>query len=282
MISITGNSINNWDDNGVENIDDPVFVTSCGYQKFITRNYRITRDLGRVDYQIIYLLKGKGYYNFGKGTVEIPEGNLIVFQPGQPQNYEYHFKDFTELYWLHFSGNSVRELLGKCNLLGKQAYYTGVLSPCIELFKKIINEVQIKKPMFQSIASANLTELFCIFARELSGGPSKSLVMTNDSFKNITIYMYSNYNKKIKVEDLAGMCNLSLHRFAHKFKDLIGVTPIEYLTRIRINEAKYLLSNSFLNISEISSIVGYDNPLYFSRVFKKVTGLSPRNYVNST
>jgi AraC family transcriptional regulator, arabinose operon regulatory protein len=279
MISITGNSINNWDDNGVENTDDPVFVTSCGYQKFITRNIRFARDHGRVDYQIIYLLKGKGYYNFGKGTVEIPEGNLIVYIPGQPQNYEYHFKDSTELYWLHFSGYAARELLAKSNFLDKQVYYIGMLSSCIELFKKIINEVQIKKPLYQSIASSNLTELFCILSRELSDRIPKNFDIPNDSFKNIAFYMYSNYNRKIKVEELAGICNLSLHRFTHKFKDLIGMTPVECLTKIRIDEAKYLLSNSFLNISEISSIVGYDNPLYFSRVFKKVTGLSPRNYI---
>jgi AraC-like DNA-binding protein len=74
------------------------------------------------------------------------------------------------------------------------------------------------------------------------------------------------------------MCSLSLFRFIHKFKDLTGMTPIEYLTQIRINEAKFLLSNSPLNVAEISSIVGYDDPLYFSRVFKKVTGISPKNY----
>lgn len=279
MISITGNSINNWDDNGVENSDEPIFVTSCGFQKFITRNFRITRDRGRVDYQIIYLLKGKGYYNFGKGFVEVPEGSLIVYLPDQPQNYEYRFKDSTELYWLHFSGYAVRDTLARCNLLGKQMHYIGTQSAYAELFKKIIHEVQIKKPLFQNIVSANLNELFCYMARELTGRVSQNIVMSNDYFKNITIFMSSNYNKKIKVEELAEMCNLSLHRFTHKFKDLIGMTPIEYLTKIRIDEAKYLLSNSFLNISEISSIVGYDNPLYFSRVFKKVTGLSPRNYV---
>lgn len=279
MISITGNSINNWDDNGILNTDDPVFVTSCGFQKFITRNFRITRDSGRVDYQIIYLVKGKGYYDFGKGTTEVPEGNVILYLPDQPQNYEYRFKDNTELYWMHFSGFAARELLAKCNLLGKQVHYVGMHSGFAELFKKIINEVQIKKQLFQNVASACLTELFCMMARELSGRMANNIVMSNDSFKNITVYMASNYNRKIKVEELADICNLSLHRFTHKFKDIIGMTPIEYLTKIRIEEAKYLLSNSFLNISEISSIVGYDNPLYFSRVFKKVTGLSPRNYV---
>ena len=282
MISITGNSINNWDDNGIENIHEPVFVTSCGYQKFITRNFRISRNHGRVDYQIIYLLKGKGFYSFGKEIVEIPEGNLIVFIPNQPQNYEYHFQDSTELYWLHFSGYAAKELLIRSNLLGKQVYFIGKISKCVELFKKIINEVQIKRPLFQSIASANLAELICIFGRKLSDRKSQNIVMSNDSFRNITIYMYSNYNRKMKVEELANICNLSLDRFTHKFKELIGMTPIECLTKIRVEEAKYLLSNSFLNITEISSIIGYDNPLYFSRVFKKITGSSPRNYISSS
>ena len=104
----------------------------------------------------------------------------------------------------------------------------------------------------------------------------------DDAIKNITIYMRENYRQKISIGELASKCNLSLFRFIHKFKDSTGMTPIEYLTRIRINEAKYLLANSPYNIAEISNIVGYNDPLYFSRVFKKMIGVSPKRYKNKT
>ena len=61
----------------------------------------------------------------------------------------------------------------------------------------------------------------------------------------------------------------------------MGVPPLKYLTSIRIARAKELLTGTDIPISEIGELVGYDNPLYFSKIFKKNTGLSPREYRRS-
>ena len=282
MISISGNAINNWDDNGIEELRYPLFVISAGYQKFVSKNFKIVRHKGRLDFQFIYLIKGKGFYNFRNAIDEIGEGNLIVYQPGQPQYYEYFFAHSTELYWMHFSGSQVFEWLEKSNLSDRYVYNVGIVRDCIDLFKRIIYELQIKKPLFEYIAGANLLELMFTFSRKLKTfDPGHDRIM-DETIKKITTYMYENYRRKITIGELANLCNLSLFRFIHKFKDSTGMTPVEYLTRIRINEAKYLLSNSPYNIAEISSIVGYNDPLYFSRVFKKIIGVSPKNYKSKT
>ena len=93
--------------------------------------------------------------------------------------------------------------------------------------------------------------------------------------------MHSCYNRKCTVNEFAVLCNLSVYRFIHNFKALTGMAPMEYITAIRIDKAKELLNSSSLNISEISAVVGYDNPLYFSRMFKKIIGTSPTNYRKS-
>jgi len=92
--------------------------------------------------------------------------------------------------------------------------------------------------------------------------------------------MHQNYNQKWSINDFAKLCNLSEYYFIHLFKEFTGMPPIQYLTNIRIDKAKELLLNSSLSIHEISYIVGYNNPLYFSRLFKKVTGVSATSYRN--
>ena len=58
----------------------------------------------------------------------------------------------------------------------------------------------------------------------------------------------------------------------------MGMTPMQYITFLRITRAKELLRSTDYSIQEISSMVGYENPLYFSRIFKKQTGYSPSEY----
>lgn len=65
------------------------------------------------------------------------------------------------------------------------------------------------------------------------------------------------------------------------FKTYYGLTPMDYLVKTRIDESKFLLTNSSLKIKEVANEVGYEDSLYFSKVFKKITGVSPKEYIRS-
>ncbi len=71
---------------------------------------------------------------------------------------------------------------------------------------------------------------------------------------------------------------MSTSWFIRSLKQYTGMTPVQYIILIRIAKARTLLESTDYSINEIASIVGYDNPLYFSRIFKKHTGSSPANY----
>ena len=71
---------------------------------------------------------------------------------------------------------------------------------------------------------------------------------------------------------------MSTSWFIRNFKKYMGVTPMQYVLSLRMSNAESLLEMTDYNVTEISSIVGYENPLYFSRMFKKQRGLSPSEY----
>lgn len=87
-----------------------------------------------------------------------------------------------------------------------------------------------------------------------------------------------NYNRTYSVDELADSVSLSKHYFQNLFKKTYGVSPIEYLTNVRIKHAKFMLSHYHYTSSEIAYNTGFNSPYYFSRVFKLHTGLSPREY----
>jgi AraC-like DNA-binding protein len=80
------------------------------------------------------------------------------------------------------------------------------------------------------------------------------------------------------VTQLAAAVNLSESRAAHLFKEAVGISLHKYITNLKISNSKELLQNTDMSIFEISAMVGYDDPLYFSRLFKAACGISPRNY----
>jgi AraC-like DNA-binding protein len=277
MINISGYLTPNWIETGIINTDTFLIAAGCGYQKFITQDFEICRKNGRVDFQLIYLIKGCGWYTFKNETKEIREGNIIIYKPDEPQIYQYYFKDNPELYWIHFSGFAVQDYLDKLSLSNNAWYYVGFNDKCIDLFKKLIYELNIKNFSYECYISAYLLELLSRFST-LSNTTNSEMSLTDKDIKKAVMLIHSNYNKKYSINDLAKDCNLSISRFMHKFKATIGITPMQYFTQIRINEAKDLLSYPSLNISEVSSIIGYGNPLYFSRIFKKETGMSPSEF----
>ncbi len=94
----------------------------------------------------------------------------------------------------------------------------------------------------------------------------------------ITAYFKENYMKKISVEELSHYTYLSTTYVTKIFKEETGSTPINYLISIRMNKAKDLLQDQTLSVKEVAKSVGYDDPYYFSKLFKKHCGISPTLY----
>ena len=114
--------------------------------------------------------------------------------------------------------------------------------------------------------------------REIANISSLSTGPINYSLDQAVQYFQEHYNQPLSIKEYAAAHNLSEGWFIQNFKQYTNSTPAQYLLSLRIHNAKVLLESTNYNVTEISNIIGYENPLYFSRIFKKQTGFSPSEY----
>ena len=91
-------------------------------------------------------------------------------------------------------------------------------------------------------------------------------------------YIHNNYHKDLSMEEVAELIDLSISHFCMLFKQVSGYTFLEYLTKIRMDKAKYILKNSNVKVYQVAPLVGYQDPRYFTQVFKKITGMTPSEF----
>ncbi len=259
-----------------------LIVTSCGYYRIHSRPTVSTeRPHGRRDYQLLYIAKGKGYFYFdgpdGMETV-ITEGNMILFRPGEQQFYYYHASDKTEVYWVHFTGRMVEGILENYALSKDNTiFYTGTSPDYAWLYRQMIQELQLCRPNYEELLTLNLRHIFIQINRYIKEGRQKSSDVQNE-IERAAHYFNEHYSEPINIDDYAASRHMSTCWFIRSFRQIIKVTPMQYILSLRMANAQSLLESTEYNISEIAEAVGYDNPLYFSRLFHKHIGVSPSEY----
>ena len=204
---------------------------------------------------------------------------MVLFQPRQPQHYEYFAEDKPEVYWVHFTGSDVKNILRHYGIpLDDPVFYSGNSSSYAYLFKEMIHEFQTCRVGYQELLEMYLRQILLLIARSREERKPAVSSFIQDEMEIARRYFTEHYNEEINIEEYAKSRGMSISWFLRNFKQLTAKSPMQYVLTIRINNAVSLLESTSYNINEISSIVGYDNPLYFSRIFKKQKGVSPSDY----
>jgi len=118
-----------------------------------------------------------------------------------------------------------------------------------------------------------LTQIDAVLARKRKlGSEAQRLV------RQAMAYLHEHYDQAISRQDLARYLGMSGDYLTYCFRNEVGMTPIAYLNRYRVNQAKLLLAESNKNITEVAIAVGFSDSGYFSRVFRRQVGVSPDLY----
>ena len=266
------------DEQGLVHTQYDIAINCCGrYELTHNETFKTNRPNGRVDFQLFYIARGKGLFKLNGKEQVVTEGHLVLYYPGEEQLYSYSNDDLPIIYWIHFSGYDTFSILNENNLSNGSIYYVGLHSELTLIFDKIITELNLARTNFFQICNLYVKELITLSSRYLLEA-SNTKYQKNDMLEQAIKYFNENSNQLISVKEYADQNNISCCWFIRNFKSYTGTTPMQYITNIRMNKAKSLLSNGDLSINQVASIIGYENALYFSRIFKKYVGVSPKNF----
>lgn len=261
-----------------------IIVNSCGTYRLDSQPELLTcRPNGRIDYQLIYIASGTGYFYFDKDTpTRIECGNMILYHPNEFQKYIYLDKDCPVIYWIHFAGSDIDKIFHQHGIdpsvhtiaAGTHPYY-------VQIFERIISELQLQQAYFEESASLLFRQLIVTAARFSRKHAFDETNIFLEEVIQATSYFHEHYRQEINIESYIENRCLGVSSFFRKFKRYTGMTPLQYLINIRLSNAKKLLETTNYTVSEIATLTGYDNALYFSRLFHKHIGMSPKEYKKS-
>lgn len=251
----------------------PLVVTAAGRYRMVSRErFETVRAHGRRDHQLLYVASGAATFHHGGVARRVSAGTMVVYRPGEPQRYEYRAADQTEVYWVHFSGAEAPSLAAAAPDGFADA---GVSAEYGVLFGRIIGELQLRRVGFEELIALDLRRVMALARRHRKeageGGARRMPAVVQDA----VTHLHEHVAERFSVEEYAAGVGLSVGRFIHVFREATGLSPKRYLTSIRMSEARMLLESTDYPIAEVADIVGYDNPLYFSRVFHSYVGMSP-------
>ena len=260
----------------------PLVVGSCGTYHLYTRPKLPTyRPKGRLDFQLLYIASGIAHFYFDneeKDTI-VPAGHMVLYRPKEPQRYVYYGNEQTEVYWVHFTGSSVKKILAGYGITNNMRVLpTGTSLDYARIFKQMINELQRCQTHYPEILTLLLRQLFILIHRQLTRDHTRKNDYLEEEMALAMQFFNDNYNTEVNIEEYASARGMSVSWFIRNFKQYADTTPMQYIVSIRIANAQVLLETTDYNVTEIGNIVGYDNPLYFSRIFKKQKGVSPSEY----
>lgn len=232
----------------------------------------------RDHYLIHYISSGKGSYICEGTTYKLSAGDLFLVRPDTEVSYRADEREPWTYYWVGFAGTDAGAILettdlkGKTNLLRNLSYGSELKAQLQRIIDTFGNTFEHTVRM--------TGELYLLLAILVSHAGGRAPVIRDEAehVRRAVDYIESHYSYPISIEDVSSYVGVSRSTLFRQFRRCLSISPKEYLERYRIRRATYLLRTTNLTINSVGISVGYDNGLYFSRVFKKATGQSPSAY----
>lgn len=253
------------------------YITDIGYYPKAKNHFRQRKD-GTNEYIFIYCIEGEGWIKLNGKLFNVLPNSFFIVPKGVKHSYASDNNNPWTIYWAHFSGTVAKFLFERYYSIAQPIQAIPFESNRIEKFNKIytILEKSYAAPQLEyaSILGLNLMASF-IYEKvdEIAKNGNKG-----DLVDSIITYLNQNLHELLRSEDIAEKFNCSSSYIFALFKKRTGYSLIHYFNLKKIQKACEFLKYTDLSIKEISHKLGFQDPLYFSRIFKKYMGLPPKGY----
>jgi AraC family transcriptional regulator of arabinose operon len=251
-------------------------LTAIGYYPHASFHDR-ERKLGTNQYILLYCTEGKGLIELESKKIPISPNTFFIIPKNVPHHYKSSVQDPWTIYWVHFKGKKADVIytryLNRTVTDGLTIPYT---LNRVQSFNEIYQLLEHSyHPLVMEIVNVKLLEFIASFIYYEQINPA---VLEDDAITHSIRFMKENIRQLFTVENLARQQNLSVSHYTRLFKAKTGYTPIQYFNQLKIQLSCQYLYFSDRKIKEICNEIGFVDQYYYSRLFRKMVGISPAKY----
>lgn len=238
------------------------------------------RPTGAEEHILILCMEGEGWFEIDRQRGAVRQHEALLIPRGAAHIYGANEDDPWSIHWVHFTGTSSDYY---AHLLPPGAHTLAVapetVKTVIALFRECYDSFLGSFVLQQMIYTAETLHhlLGCVFFNNRAFSPTLRTSQFHSTRATLE-YLRQNLDQRLSLDDMAEHARLSKSHFLRLFKEQTGYSPVDYFIHLKLQHACMLLSITRQTVREISLAVGYEDPYYFSRIFKKVVGVSPSQY----
>ena len=261
---------------GIDGSNSTCYIRGVGIKEDMFSGI-VDRPNPRSDWLFIYF-HDRVCIKSSKGFFEHPAGSFIIWSDNDSHYYGSEDKEWSHS-WMHFEGKAIIPIILESGLETNKVMHLNSSNIITNTLSLIYNEL-IDYPDPNSSILQNLFHNFIMrLSREVA---NRGIIQIPKRILKIKNLLEGDPSSRFTIASLAKKVSMSIPHFCAEFKKYIGVSPIEYHIRIRLQQAKYLLYDFNLSIAEIAERLGYSDIYQFSKQFKKHFGSSPSSLRHST
>lgn len=256
----------------------PFYLEMAGVS-YCDKTYSMSRKYS-TETVIEYVVKGKGYVNIDNETHTVTAGQVYILRQKTTHRYWADEKEPWVKIFFNIRGTLAEKILDEYKLgINRKIVLCGAgLEKDFRNMLDTLSENSLRQSQRFELAALEFLQIIIKLSNLNKEDTSNEQSESEQEMNRLIEYIYMNQKRIISNQELADVIFRSKDYVIKKFHESFGVTPYEYQIRQKMIEASNLLTNSKLSVKDIASSIGYDDPHYFSNLFKKRCGLTPMQY----
>ena len=263
---------------GQEHDEYGFHVGKVGYEHCSPEKGPVARV--RPNYSWHFVLFGRGTLIDGDAKLyKIKKGESFLLYQGEYYDYYPDPQDPWTYFWVELTGDNLDAMFSECGFSKKEVRLSlKHFDAYVELLKSMKDAFDESDVQLVRVSAYLLLIISNCIERVREGRTDQRVYRRRRLMRDILIYVNNNFNLDLTNEEIAAENNLSVRSLTSLFAEMVGMTPVQYLTAYRIAVAAERFQETDMSVAEVAKWSGFYDEKYFSRVFKREKGMTPQEY----
>lgn len=255
-----------------------LYPTRLGHFPTAVGHY-VQRDAALDDHLLIHCERGAGYGKVGRTPFELAAGDVVWLPAGRPHVYATVTDQPWSISWVHFQGDRAKDYIRTLGLPRSEPVLSVGNSDAVRECFETLHGLTLgaySQPTLLALHSG-MVALCSVLAR----GRRELVPRRRERAERVTSvirHLHANLHRHVSIEEMAGLAHWTPNHFSNAFREQVHQAPAAYFTGLKMARACEQLKTSDQTVAAIATELGFEDPFYFSRCFRRCYGVSPSAY----